>query len=476
MCRRLCIGVAGLVLVLQSTLGAKPNVVFILADDLGYGGLHCYRVTASGAERDTRGGTDWLETPNIDQLSREGMKFTNGYASHPTCQPSRIAILSGQYAPRTGGYRVMEHHRGKEHLIKYIVPELTGLSLEKTTFAEQFKAAGYTTAMYGKWHAGNYKPNLHPRFHGFDEASECNSHYDAKRSDPPVELPAGMDFSEYYTGKAIEFMTQAKKEGKPFLLYMPYYLVHAPFETRQDYIDHFENKLEGKTFLDRKPERVPVVAAMTKHLDDCVGRLLAALKEMGIEEETLVVFTSDNGSYTQDFVGGFRGTKGDVYEGGLRVPYIFKWPGKIEEASVSKERITHIDLYPTFLEFAGIPQPENHVLDGMSLVPLLSGDSNTLPDRSIVCYYPKYAQFNEKSKQWSKPWRNVIFDGDYKLREVVEYGTYELYNLKDDPKEENDLSKSHPEKMQQLQQKLRRWEKEVGATELTLNPDYVLDN
>ena len=137
--------------------GGKPNVVFIVADDLGIGGLQCY-------------GTEWLETPNLDRLCSEGMKFTNGYASHPTCQPSRIAILSGQYAPRTGGYRVMEHHRGKEHLIKYEVPTLTGLPLEKTTFGEHFKANGYATAMYGKWHAGNYRPDLHPRYHGFEEA------------------------------------------------------------------------------------------------------------------------------------------------------------------------------------------------------------------------------------------------------------------------------------------------------------------
>ena len=141
----------------SSVAAEQPNVVFILADDLGIGGLHCY-------------GTDWLETPNLDQLCAEGMKFTNGYASHSTCQPSRIAILSGQYAPRTGGYRVMEHHRGKEHLIKYIVPKLTGLPLETISFGEQFKGHGYATAMYGKWHAGNYRPDLHPRYHSFDEA------------------------------------------------------------------------------------------------------------------------------------------------------------------------------------------------------------------------------------------------------------------------------------------------------------------
>lgn len=454
--------ILGLALVLPAVLWARPNIVFILADDLGYGGLHCY-------------GTEWLETPNIDRLSCEGMKFMNGYASHPTCQPSRIAILSGQAAPRTGGYRVKDHHKGQENLIKYKVPELTGLALDKITLAECFKEAGYTTAMYGKWHAGNYKKELHPRFHGFDEAHECNSHYDVKRSDPPVELPEGMDFSEYYTGEAIKFMEKAKADKQPFFLYMPYFLVHAPFETRPDYIAHFEKKLEGIIFMDRNADRIPIVAAMTKHLDDCVGRLLAALAAMGLEENTIVVFTSDNGSYCQDLVGDCRGTKGDVYEGGLRVPYMFRWPGKIEAGTVNLERITHIDLYPTFLELTGVDRPENYPLDGESLAGILTGKSEALPERSIVCYYPKYAQFNEKTKTWKYPWRNVIFDGDFKLRENVEYGTYELFNLKDDPLEAKNLASSQPEKLQYLQRKLRDWEKSVGATPLQQNPDYALD-
>ncbi len=338
---------------------SPPNVVFILADDLGYGGLHCY-------------GNAWMETPNIDRLCGQGMKFTNGYSSHPTCQPSRIAILSGQYAPRTGGYRVVDHHRGQEHLIKFIVPQLTGLALEKITFAEQFKSNGYTTAMYGKWHAGNYKPELHPRHQGFDEAHVCRGHYDDSRTDPPLKLPEGVDSSEYFTGEAIKFMESAVKREQPFFLYMPYYLVHAPFETRQDYIDHFTEKLAGMKLLDRNADRVPIYAAMTRHLDDCVGRLLESLKQMGIEENTIVVFTSDNGSYSADLVGGYRGQKGDVYEGGLRVPYIFKWPGIIKAGSVCKERITHVDLYPTFLELAGVKPPGDHILDGISLAGLLT--------------------------------------------------------------------------------------------------------
>ncbi len=440
----------------------RPNVVFILADDLGYGGLHSY-------------GTEWLETPHIDQLGRDGMKFTNGYASHPTCQPSRIAILSGQYSPRTGGYRVKDHHRGQEDKIKYVVPKLTGLALEKTTFADAFKQAGYTTAMYGKWHAGNYDKVLHPSGQGFDVAIVANDHYGKKPSRPHVELPEGMDFAELFTGMAIEFMAEAKSNDQPFFLYMPYYLVHAPFETRADYIEHFQAKLAGKEFQDKKAESIPIIAAMTKHLDDQVGRLVTALEEMGIEDNTIVVFTSDNGSYCQDLVGEYRGTKGDVYEGGMRVPYLFKWPNKIEAGSSSEERITHVDLFPTFLDMADLPRPEDHPLDGEVLTPLLTGKSEQLPARPIVCYYPKYAGFSDKTNTWRVPWRNVLFDGDYKLRENVEYSSYELYNLKNDPQETKDLTASHPEKVQQLTQKLRDWEKQVGAQPLELNPTYTLD-
>lgn len=439
----------------------QPNVVFILADDLGYGGLNCY-------------GTDWLETPNIDELSVEGMKFTNGYASHPTCQPSRIAILSGQYSPRTGGYRVMDHHRGNEDLIKYVVPKLTGLALEKTTFADVFKEAGYATAMYGKWHADNYDKSLHPSGQGFDVAIVANDHYGKKPSSPRVELPEGMDYAELFTGMAIDFIAEAQSNDQPFFLYMPYYLVHAPFETRADYIEHFQAKLAGKEFKYKKAQNIPIIAAMTKHLDDQVGRLAEALNEMGLEENTIVIFTSDNGSYCQDLVGEYRGTKGDVYEGGMRVPYIFKWPGKVPAGSICAERITHVDIYPTLLDLAGIGRPANHTLDGFSLEPLLIGEEHALSSRPIVCYYPKYARYNPRTKQWQQSWRNVIYSGDYKLHEYVEYDTYELYNVLKDPAEAIDLSKRHPEKMQQLREQLEVWKRQVGAETPILNPNYSL--
>ncbi len=454
-----------LILCAGSILSAKPkspNVILVVADDLGYGGLHCY-------------GNEWLETPNIDTLSSQGMRFTNGHSAGATCQPSRIALLSGQYSPRTGGYRVKDHHRGQENLIRYQVPELTGMSLEKVTIAEAFKAGGYRTAMYGKWHADNYQKHLHPRYQGFDEAYECNSHYDAKKSDPKVDLPKGMDFAEYFTGKAIDFMQASVEQEQPFFLYMPYYLVHAPFETRADYIEHFQQKLADHEFTGKKSEIVPIVAAMTKHLDDCVGRLMESVSALGIDDNTLIVFTSDNGSYHEAFVGDYRGTKGDIYEGGIRVPYIFKWSGRIEAGSQSEALITHVDLYPTFLDMVGVARPEDTVLDGINLESVLLGEVDALTERSVYYYYPKYAQFNKNKKQWQQSWRNVVINGGYKLVEFVEYDTYELYNLKADPNESKDLSKTQPEKAEQLRKELDGWKGQVGAQPLVLNPNYTLE-
>jgi arylsulfatase A-like enzyme len=255
---------------------------------------------------------------------------------------------------------------------------------------------------------------------------------------------------------------------------MPYYLVHGPLETRQDYIDYFEKKLRDHTFAGKKVTDVPTIAAMTRHLDDCVGRLMAALERLGIAEETIVVFTSDNGSYNENFTGGLRGTKGTVYEGGMKVPYIFKWSPKIEAGSTGDARITFIDLYPTLLDLAGVDRPDDYTLDGISLRDYLLGKEASLPDRPIVCYYPKYAQFDKRKETWRVPWRNVIYSGDYKLRENVEYGLYELYNLEDDPTESRDLAKSHPEIAERLREELQAWKESMGVGELVPNPDYML--
>ena len=269
-------------------------------------------------------------------------------------------------------------------------------------------------------------------------------------------------------------MKRTVKDSKPFFLYMPYYLIHRPLEAKAEYIEHFKRKLSGVTLKDKHPAETPVVAAMTKMLDDCVGNLLAQIKALGIQENTIVLFTSDNGAYNTDLTGPNRGRKGDTYDGGLEVPYIFKWPGRIEAGSVCDQRIIGVDVYPTLLSLAGIKQPDSHPLDGLDLGPLVTGKATELVDRHVFCFYPKYAQFSEKNKRWAFSWRNVIYDGDFKLIEYPEYDEYELFNLRDDPMEETNLAEKNPEQRLALTVELHDWIKEVDAPPLQPNPDYSL--
>ena len=442
---------------------SRPNVIFILADDLGYNGLHCY-------------GNDWLETPNIDKLCSEGMKFTNGLAAYPTCQPSRMAILSGQYGPRTGGYRVSQKHKGFEQYIRWKVPEKSYLALDKITVAECFQKAGYATAMWGKWHVGN-ETTTHPSKQGFDTAVSATGHYKLQHPAPAVTLPKGMCAEEYFTGLAEKFMEKAHKENKPFFIYMPYYFVHKPLEAKKGYIEHFKKKLAdaGFEYRDKHPEETPVIAAMTKQLDECVGRLMKKTDELGISSRTIIVFSSDNGSYNYDFTGKNRGRKGDTYEGGMKVPYIFVWPGKIKAGTISDAHIIGVDLYPTLLSLAGIKPPENYPLDGVSLAPILLNKEKSLSERSIYCFYPKYAQYKKPQKHWTFSWRNVIWDKNFKLIEYPEYGEYELFDLADDPVEKHNLANEKPELKDTLKGKLHQWLKDIHAPKLEPNPGYILE-
>ena len=448
-------------LLLAATAQAKPpNVLFILADDLGIGGLHCC-------------GTEWLETPNLDRLRGQGMFFPNGLAAYPTCRPSRAALLTGQYGPRTGIYRVRDSY-GHEEKARLKIPENHQLSTNKVTLGTAFHNAGYATAMYGKWHVSNERKTHPQKYFGFDEAFvSAGAHYKAK-SNPPVKLPDGMMIEELYTQKAMDFMERAAKADKPFFIYMPYFLVHHPAQARPDYIAHFRKKLENIERV-KGGKELEVTAAMTKMLDDFSGRLLGKIHELGIDDNTIVLFTSDNGSYDRNLVGGYRGRKGDTYDGGMRVPYIFKWPGRIKAGSESGERIIGVDVYPTLLGLAGIPPPKNYPLDGVDLKPLLTGKAKALPPRRLFCFYPKYAQYKKKTGRWQFSWRNVVYDGDWKLIEYPEYGEYELYNLAKDPKETQDLASKFPERREVLAKELHQWLKAIDAPKPVPNPDYKPD-
>ncbi len=442
----------------------KPNVLFILADDLGISGLNCY-------------GSDWLETPNLDRLCEQGIKCTGGIAPFPVCKPSRAVTLTGQYSPRTGVYRVAERHAGNENRIRFILPENGIVPPETPLINKPFKDAGYATAMYGKWHIGaEYREGFHPTDYGFDDAVASNgAHFNAKTI-PEMDIPEGVTVEEVLTTRAIGFMEQAVKEEKPFFVFMPYFWVHAPLEADSELVAHFEKKFEGRQWIGKKGGDMPMLAAMTKMLDDQCGRLFQALEDLGVDENTIVIFTSDNGSFNENMVGQYRATKGQTYDGGMRVPYIFKWPGQFKAGSETAEPMIGTDLFPTLLSLAGLDKPEGHILDGMDLAQLLLGKIETLPQRQMYCYFPKYARYSNKTKTWGDSWRNVIYDGDYKLIEYPEYEIVEVFNLARDPGEQKDLSKSQPEISHSLVNKLHQHLEETGAPVYVLNPDFSLEN
>ncbi|WDE96438.1 sulfatase-like hydrolase/transferase [Lentisphaera profundi] len=438
---------------------AKPNVIFILADDMGFGGIHA-------------NGTKYLETPHLDNLVAGGMNFTKGISNYPTCKPSRAAIISGLYGSRTHVFRVSNKHKGSEELIRWKVPECLELKAETFNLGRAMKNAGYATASYGKWHVSNQnKSESHPMAFGFDDAIVSSGAHYKFTAIPPVDCPDDVSSTEFFTDKAIEFMDKSVKEEKSFFLFLPFFLVHGPMDCRADYIAHFKEKLKDIPQEKKDGKELHVIAAMTKLLDDCVGKLNNKVKELGIEDNTLIIFTSDNGSYHANLNGGLREKKGQVYEGGMRVPYIFKWPSKIKAGSVSNERICGLDILPTLCELSKSEAPK---LDGVSLLPLLSGITQELDPRNIFCFYPKYARFNKKTKTWGDSWRNVIYSGDYKLIDFSEYDRVELFDLHNDEKETKDISPVQPEKAQELKKTLALWLKDTKAPKLTPNKGFSL--
>ena len=441
----------------------QPNIVFILADDLG-------------AHTLSSDGNPIMETPNLDQLSSEGMKFTRGYANAATCKPSRAAIMSGQYAPRTSIYRVVDRHKMPKkpdqtnHIKFKVPPNASHLALENVTIAESLKAAGYTTGHFGKWHLQKYKDYL-PDTQGFDVSYQSHKVHFGAQINMQERLPKDVYVGDYMTDKAIDFMTAAVAKKQPFFTYLPYFLIHKPEEGKAEDIAHFKQKL-GADYDDTTIK----VAAMTKALDDNVGRVLAKLEDLGIADNTLVVFTSDNGGYRMlgnVLNGDLRMYKGDVYEGGLRVPFLFRFPGKIKAGTTSSEMVMGIDLYPTFMAFANAKSGQKE-LDGENFMPLLVGDTDSLEKRALYWFFPKWEQYKAKTNKWKNSWRNVINDGQYKLIQYPDYETVEVYDLNNDPREAKDISKTHPEITQRLVKQLNQWKLDISAHKEIPNPKYIV--
>jgi arylsulfatase A-like enzyme len=436
----------------------RPNVVLILADDLGWTGLACF-------------GSDFYETPNIDRLAEQGMRFDKAYANMMNCAPSRASIMSGQYVGRHRVLYVSDYQdkwkQRNDDLKRFQLlqpPGENSLPDETLTVAESLKKAGYATAMFGKWHLG--KEDQHPSQRGFDEAIESAGKHFGFETVPPVEHDPDQYLSDFLSQQAVKFIRQSHASAKPFFLYFPDFLVHAPFETKRSYLEHFQEKKPGKN------QRSPVAGAMIKSLDDSVGRIVGTLDELGIAENTLVVFASDNGglAYPEDGKRPdntsnlpLRGQKGSEFDGGLRVPYIFRWPGKIPAGTVCHEVISGVDLYPTFLVLAGAPIP-SHTLDGVDLMSILQDPQNRLAQRELFWYFPSYSAFHRPSV--------VVRQGDWKLIHLFESGEDELYHTGRDIGEAKNVAADYPELVQELSERIGRWVAEANAPPMTPNPEY----
>ncbi|MCA9263905.1 MAG: sulfatase [Planctomycetales bacterium] len=445
-----------LTLLISSTwASAAPNIVLIMADDLGWSDLGCQ-------------GSRYYETPHIDALAAGGLSFQNYYV-YQNCAPTRAAMMSGQYSPRTGIYTVGTLERGKAENRRLMPPEnVMALPLDRITVADAMRKAGYVTGMFGKWHLG-VKGRHHPRHRGFDEWVVSNGRHFNFVTDPPSEVAPDVYLADYLTDRALDFVQRHGQRDKPFFLYLPHFAVHSPLHAKPELIDKFEakEKVGGHYHA--------TYAAMIHSVDESVGRIVQELDRLKIRDKTVVLFTSDNGG-----VGGYhipgtnqtKGTtdnaplregKGTLYEGGIRVPFIAAWPGHIPSGAQSDEPIAHVDLFPTFVELAAGTLPETQTLDGVSFSQLLVDPQARLADRALFWHFPGYLEAYIREATWRTTPVSVIRRGNYKLFEFLEDNHLELYDLAKDVSETQNLAASHPETVSQLHQELQKWRTGIQA-------------
>lgn len=428
----------------------KPNIVFILADDMGWADPGCY-------------GNEFIETPNIDRLASQGIRFTQAYAAAPVCSPTRASIHSGQYPSRFDLYDFL----GGPHKFlwpKLKPPENRPMPLETITLAEALKEAGYASCHVGKWHVGNKleeqgyvsapqkygDANALPReFVG--ELSEFAQSNPEKKTGPITE-------------QAIRFI-QANQDV-PFLCYISYHAVHIRCEARQELVDKYKAKARASgTVINH------VYAAMNEAMDEAIGYVMKALDLLDLTDNTVVIFFSDNGGLDRTVSENapiittnspLRGYKGQLYEGGIRDPLIVRWPGIVKPGAVCHTPVISNDFMPTMLDVAGSMPKQGQVVDGVSIVPLLKGGS-ALDRDALYWHYPVYHHSTPAA---------AIRESDYKLIEFFEDGHLELYNLSEDIGEKHNLAEAMPEKAAELRDKLHRWQESVGARFPTPNPNY----
>ena len=437
----------------------KPNVILIFIDDMGWGDLGCY-------------GNDFIETPNIDRLAADGLRFTDFYAAAAVCSPTRCAVQSGQNQARIG---ITAHIPGHWRPFERVITPLTtmALPLDTVTIAESLKKAGYSTGYVGKWHLGN-GPQFHPREQGYDFAAVINGpHLPGKygvQGSPKIQPKPNQYRTDFEADLCVDFIQ--RNTDKPFFLMLSPFAVHIPLGAMSDKTA----KYRAKAKLKKRNLPHPVYAAMVEHCDDMVGRILATVEANGLANNTMIVFTSDNGGLyrrydyreaADDNVSSLlplNGEKGTLYEGGVRVPLIVKYPPLTKPGTECSEPTISYDFYPTFLDLAGGPLPENQTIDGQSLKPLLADPSGQLDRDALFWHYPHYHH--------DRPASSIRFR-DWKLIEYIDRsGDVALYNLANDLGEKRNLADEHQDRTKELLQRLRRWRHLVSARMPIPNPSY----
>jgi arylsulfatase A-like enzyme len=458
---------------------SKPNILFILADDFGYTDLSCM-------------GSKFYETPNIDKIADEGTMFTNGYANCRVCSPSRASIMTGKFTARHDitvhiGSPSGEAWRARKRYTKLLPAEYThNLPAEFITMPEALKQVGYKTFFAGKWHLGD--KGSWPEDHGFDinmggwsSGGPRGGYFSPYKNPTLQDEKNGENLSLRLAKETIKFMNEnnSQKTGQPFLAYLSFYAVHAPIQTTKEKWQKYRDKAEqqgiaesgfsmGKYLPIRQVQDNPVYAGLIEQMDDAVGEVLKALSDLGLDKNTIVVFTGDNGgvaagdNYSTSNKP-LRAGKGYQFEGGIREPYFIKVPGLTKGGEKIDYPVCGADFYPTLLDLVGaelLPQEHN---DGISLLPLLKGE--TLAERAIIWHFPHYGN------QGGEP-SSIIRRGDWKLIHYYEDGRKELYNLVTDLSETTDLSAKYPEKVKKLDKELFDYLTEVGAKYPIPDPLY----
>jgi arylsulfatase A len=433
----------------------KPNIVFIMADDLGYGELGCY-------------GNTFNETPNLDLLAKSGIRFTQAYAAAAICSPTRVSIMTGQYPARTG--------------ITDFLPAKTDRWLDPAkyyTVNEALSSVGYHTGIVGKWHLDTDYQSMKgsPKAHGFDETIASETKYIADGDyffpyDKNALLssgPAGEYLTDRQSAEAAKFIERNKDQ--PFFLYLTYYSVHTKLDAPEALVNKYKVKFDkkygsGEAEKHFGPSNVrheaphldnPYLAAMLERIDAGVGEVFKTLKANNLLENTIFIFFSDNGGAPNVANNGvLRASKSWLYEGGIREPLLISWPGKIKAGTTSAYPVCSIDFYPTFLSASGAkPQPQQ-LLDGVDFLPLLL--QNKTPKRGAL-----YWHYPSETGQWVNRMASAVRFGDFKLINFYRGDRYELYNIKNDISEKENLAVKNPAKLEELKAMLNAWRKEVKA-------------